>query len=175
LQRSGQIACPRAPIESGENGLVDLQGIHQRDDVDCDHRRLTIAHGAGRKKARRAITPQIGHDHVETLRRQQRRDIDKAVDVVRPAMQKQHRRAVRRARLGVTDIQQARIDLPERGEGFTSFGFRHAPLRGHVAFGLRSGEHAQAELDRGHAQCRPAEKTATLFVDVIRRLDLAHY
>ena len=55
----------------------------------------------GRKKARRAVAAQIRDDHAVARRRQQRRDIDKAVDVVGPAVQQDDRRAIGGAGLGV--------------------------------------------------------------------------
>jgi len=94
LQRSGQSAAmmaggPCAPIESSEGRLLDLESIHQGNDIDGDP---PIAGHCGSfsfdRKARRAIAAQIRDDHPITRRRQQRRDIDKAVDVVRPAVQK---------------------------------------------------------------------------------------
>ena len=77
---------------------------------------LAVAERLARKKARRAITAQIRNDHAVARRRQQRRDVDKAVDVVGPAVQQNDRRAIGGAGFGVTDIQHAGIDLLEWGE-----------------------------------------------------------
>ena len=98
-KRGDDVGRPRAPIEAGEGRLLDLERIHQGDGVDGDRRRLAVADRVARKKARRAIAAQIRHDHPVARRRQQRRDIDKAVNVVGPAVQKNDRRDHRRDRL----------------------------------------------------------------------------
>jgi hypothetical protein len=83
----------------------------------CRHRRrLAVPERVVRKKARRAVTAQIGHEHAVARRRQQRRDIDKAVDVVGPTVQKDDWRAICRARFGICHIQDAGIDLLQRGK-----------------------------------------------------------
>ena len=69
------------------------------------------------KKARRAVAAQVGHDHAVAGRRQQRRDVDEAVDVVGPAVQEDDRRAVGRTGFGVPDVQHAGVDLLQRAEG----------------------------------------------------------
>ena len=81
-----------------------------------DRRLLAVSDGVARKKTRRAIAAQIRHDHAVARRRQQRRDIDKAVDVVWPAVQQDDRRAVGRTRFGIADIQHAGVDLLQRAE-----------------------------------------------------------
>ena len=43
------------------------------------------------QEARRAVAAQIGNDHAVAGRRQERRDVDIAMDVVGPAMQKDDR------------------------------------------------------------------------------------
>ena len=82
-----------------------------------DHGLLAIADRVGRQKARRAVATQIGDDHPVAGRRQQGRDIDEAVDVVRPAVQQDDRRPVGRAGFRVADVESAGVDLLERGEG----------------------------------------------------------
>src|SRR5580698_3432178 len=74
------IGRARTPVKAGEDGLVDLERIHQGDDVDGHDRLLAIADRAARKKARRAIASQIRDDHPVTGRRQQRSDIDITVN-----------------------------------------------------------------------------------------------
>ena len=76
-----------------------------------DHRLLAIAQRFTGKKSRRAIAAQIRDDHPVARRRQQRRDIDIAVNVVGPAVQKNDRGTIGGAGFGVSDIQQAGIDL----------------------------------------------------------------
>ena len=115
-ERRDDVGGPRAPIEAGEDRLLDLESIHQGDDVDGERRRLAIAERLARKKTRRAVAAQIRDDHPVARRRQQRRDIDVAVNVVGPAVQKNDRRAIGGTGFGVADIQDAGIDLLQRAE-----------------------------------------------------------
>ena len=95
------VSRPPSPIEAGENCLVDLERIHQRDDVESNRRLLSIPKRFAGKKARRTEAPQIGDDYPIARRCQQGRNLDVAVDVVRPALQKNHRRAIGRASFSV--------------------------------------------------------------------------
>ena len=79
-----------------------------------ERRLLAVAERVARKKARRAIAAQIRDDHPVARRRQQRRDIDIGVNVVGPAVQKNDRGAIGGAGFGVSDIQDAGIDLLQR-------------------------------------------------------------
>jgi len=45
-QRGDDIGRACAPIEARENRLLDLERIHQGDDVDGDRRGLAVAYGA---------------------------------------------------------------------------------------------------------------------------------
>ena len=76
-----------------------------------DDRRLTVTKRVGGQEARRSVAAQVRHDHPVAGRCQQRRHVDVAVNVVRPAVQKEDRRTARRARLRVPHAQEARIDL----------------------------------------------------------------
>ena len=76
----------RAPIKTGQDRLLDLERIHQRDDIDSEYRWLAIAEGVAGKKARRAIAAQIGDDHPVASLCQQRRNINIAMDIVGPAV-----------------------------------------------------------------------------------------
>ena len=69
---------------------------------------LAVAEGVAREEARRAVAAQIRHDHPVAGRRQQRCDVDEAVDVVGPAVQEDDRRAVGRTGFGVADVQERR-------------------------------------------------------------------
>src|SRR4030095_10149428 len=89
-QKSGDdVGCPRAPVKSREGRLLDLEGIHQGDRIDCDRRRFAVTRRGGRKKARGAVAAQIRNDHPIARRRQQRSNVDKTVDVVRPPVQQE--------------------------------------------------------------------------------------
>ncbi len=72
MQRSGpdrrdDVGRARAPIKTGQDRPLDLERIHQSDDIESDHRLLAIAEGVTGKKARRAIAAQIGDDHPVAL------------------------------------------------------------------------------------------------------------
>jgi hypothetical protein len=43
-ERRNDVGRPSAPIKTGKRRLLDLQGIHQGDDIDRKRRRLAIAH-----------------------------------------------------------------------------------------------------------------------------------
>ena len=90
-KRGDDVGRTRTPIETGEDRLFDLERIHQCDDIGSDRRRLAVADRLARQKARRAIAAHVGDDHPVARRRQQRGDIDIAVNVVGPAVQENDR------------------------------------------------------------------------------------
>src|SRR5260221_6576539 len=110
------VSRPSAPIKTGEDRLLNLESIHQSDDIDSDHRLLAIAEGVAGKKARRAIAAQIRDDHPVARLRKPRRNVDIAVNVVRPAVQKNYRATIGGASFSVSDIQDAGVDLLQRAE-----------------------------------------------------------
>src|SRR6516164_4846991 len=61
-ERRHDVGRPRAPVETGKRGLVDLERVHQRDGVDGECRRLAVAERVGGQEARGAVTAQIWHD-----------------------------------------------------------------------------------------------------------------
>src|SRR5260370_20389911 len=99
------------------NISLRIPWVHQSDAIESDHRLLAVAEGFVGKKARRAIAAQIGDDHPVALLRQQRGNVDIAVNIVGPAVQKHDRRTIGGASFSVADIQYARIDLFQRTEG----------------------------------------------------------
>jgi hypothetical protein len=72
---------------------------------------LGIAEGVAGQELRRAVAPQVRHDHPVAFGCQQRGDIDIAVDVVGPAVQKHDYWTVRGAGFGVTDIEETGVNL----------------------------------------------------------------
>ena len=121
MQRSGQSAAMmlavRAPQSKPAMIAFSILSASIRAMISSsDCRLLAVAERFTRKKARRAIAAQIRDDHPVARRRQQRGDIDIAVNVVGPAVQKNDRRAIGRAGFGVSDIQDAGIDLLQRAE-----------------------------------------------------------
>ncbi len=116
-QRRDDVGRARAPIKTAEDRPANFECIHQSDDIDSDHRLLAIAGRCARKKARRAIATQIGDDHPVACLRKPRGNVDKAVNVIGPAVQQHDRRTIALASFSVADVQDAGIDLFQRTEG----------------------------------------------------------
>jgi hypothetical protein len=96
-----------------------------------------VASGCGAPLAspsRVIVAAQMRDDHPIARRRQQRRDIDIAMDVVGPAVQENDHGTIGGAGFGVADIEDGGIDLLQRPER----GVRSRLGRG-IA-GLRAGE-----------------------------------
>ena len=72
--------------------------------------------GVSARGTRRAVAAQIRHDHPEAGLRQHRDDIDEGVDVVGPAVQQDDDGTIGGPGFGVTDIEDAGIDLFQRGK-----------------------------------------------------------
>jgi hypothetical protein len=106
---------PGAPIEPADDGLGDLQGIHERDNVRSQGGLLAVAERLVGQKMRRAEAALIRHDHAVACCRQRRRHVDVAVDVIWPAVQQDDGWAVRGTVLGVPHVEQAGVDLLEAG------------------------------------------------------------
>ncbi|GIJ33715.1 hypothetical protein Vse01_28630 [Micromonospora sediminimaris] len=58
------------------------------------------------------MATRVGQEHPVAGAGQQRHHLGEAVDVVRPAVQQEHHRPVRRAGIDETDIEYASLDLP---------------------------------------------------------------
>ena len=97
-------------------------------DIDSERRWLAVPEGFTRKKSRRAITAHIRNDHPVTRRSQQRGNIDIAVNVVGPAVQKYHRRTIARTRFSISNVQNPGIDLLQWAERLvcSRFNRRHS-------------------------------------------------
>src|SRR5262249_11440731 len=115
-ERCDDVRSPRSPIKGGHDGLLDLELIHEVDEIDRNRRRLAIPERFTRQKARRAIAAQKRDEHPVARRGQRRSDVDKAVNVVGPTMQQNDRSAVGGSGFGISHIQEAGIDLLERSE-----------------------------------------------------------
>jgi len=74
------------------------------------------ADGIPREEARAAVAADIGDDHAITGRRQRRCNVDKTINVIRPAVQQNDGSTIGRAGFGIADIEHAGIDLLERSE-----------------------------------------------------------
>jgi len=156
-QRRDDVGGARAPVEAGKDGLLDVERIHQGDDIDGQRARLAIARRLAGEEVRRAVPAQIGNDDAIAGLRQDRRDVDEGVDVVGPAVQQDRHRAGRRANFRVADIKHAGIDLLDRAER----GAR-CRRRRYRRFGAREVDRAETE---GSGSGCDAEEAAALLVD----------
>ncbi|MNN00442.1 hypothetical protein D3C81_1130330 [compost metagenome] len=146
-QRRDNVGRTRTPVIATEHRLLDLQGIHEVDDITGQCSRLAIAQGFVGQEMRIAITPGIGHQHPITLGGQQRRNLIIAMNVVRPAVQQDHHRPVGRACFCVRHVQQPGVDMLERAEGrgrrLGGTGRDHGWLRGGGRLRVGRTEHAE--------------------------------
>src|SRR5262245_37905212 len=110
-QRRDDVCCPGAPIKPSEDRLLNLESIHQSDGIESKCRLLAIAERFTRKKPCGAIAAHKRNNYFVARRRQQRGNIDIAVNVVRPAVQKDDRAAVGGAGFSVSHIEKSGIDL----------------------------------------------------------------
>src|ERR1044072_7597781 len=58
-KRRDDVRSARSPIATRYGRLLDLEGVHQRDDIYRDDRLLSVARRFLRKEARRAVAAQI--------------------------------------------------------------------------------------------------------------------
>ena len=115
-ERRDDVGRPRSPIKTGDDRLLDFESIHQGDDIDGERRLLAIADRVTGEKSCRAVAAQIRDDHPVARLRQQRRNIGIAVNVVGPAVEKNDRRTIGGTGFGISNIEDAGIDLLERAE-----------------------------------------------------------
>src|SRR5437879_1905828 len=107
------VGCACTPIEAGKRRSLYLERVHQRDDIGRDRRRLPVAECVIRQELCGAITPQVGNDDAVAGLCEKRRHIDEAEDVVGPSVEQNDGGTVRRAGLGIANVQQSRLDLLE--------------------------------------------------------------
>jgi hypothetical protein len=90
------------------------------------------------------MAAQVRDDHAMPGGGQARRDLGEGVDVIGPAVQQQHHRAVLGAHLDIADVQRAGVDLLDRTEGGLGRGRRgRAGGAGQAAEGGRQGRGAE--------------------------------
>src|SRR5580698_1572925 len=116
-EHSQDVSRARAPVKAGNDSCLDLESVHQSDDVESDGRLLGVPHRFAGEKARRTVAPQIGDDYPVACRSQQRSNVDKAVNIVGPAMEKNDRMAICWAVLSVSNVKETGVDLLYRREG----------------------------------------------------------
>ena len=105
-----------APVAPADEDILEPQRLDQVERVDGKRRLLPVARRGAGQEAGVAISAQIGDDHPIARLRQDRRDIGIAVDVIGPAVEQQHGRAVVRTRLGIGDVEQVGAHMAHRRE-----------------------------------------------------------
>src|SRR5215475_8510740 len=111
------VGCTRPPIKTRENRPFDLESIHESDGIDGQCRLLAIPQSFTGKKARRAVAAQIPDNNPVARLPQQGRDVDEAINIVGPAVQKNYLGTIGSASLSVYNVQDAGIDLLQCAEG----------------------------------------------------------
>lgn len=96
--------------------------------------------------------------HPEASRGQQRRDVDEAVNVIRPAVEKNHGWADGRTDFRVADIQDPGVDLFQLAECLRA--------RGLDSFSANGAESCATNRDASHAQ-EPAAIAVELLTHVL--------
>jgi hypothetical protein len=147
----------RTPVKTGEDRFVDLESIHQMDDVKGNHGLLPVPERFTGKKSGRAVAAQIRHDDTVALASQQGHDIHETVNVVRPSVKKDHRIAVRRASFRVANVQKAGLYLLQRPKCCAGRCVRRL-------CGCRADAN---ELGRGEGHCGVAHERAPILFELL--------
>ncbi|MCY1405604.1 hypothetical protein D9M71_208480 [compost metagenome] len=165
-QRRDNAGRTRTPVITTEHRLLDLQRIHEVDDITGQRSRLAIAQGFVGEEMRIAIAARIGHQYPVALGGEQRRDFVIAVNVVRPAVQQDHHRSVGRAGFGVRHVQQPGVDMLERAErrGRRLSGLGRGRSRLHGGGRLRMG--CAEHTEQGEGEDRWADQVAASLAGV---------
>src|SRR5262249_52449860 len=110
-ERGHDVCAARSPIESGENGLLDVERIHEGDEIGSQSGWLAVAKRRTGQETRRAVAAKVRDDHPVASGGEQRHDIDEAMDVVRPSMQQNGYGSIGWAGVHIADVQEPGIDL----------------------------------------------------------------
>lgn len=105
------MSAVRTPVETGDDRTLDPQRIQKRERVDGHHGLLSVPCRVVGQETCRAEPAQVRNDHPAVLRCEKRCDLGETVDVVRPAVQEQHRLPIRWTCLRVADVQHTGVDL----------------------------------------------------------------
>ncbi len=106
-----------APVIARHDGLSHAKGIEKGDHVNRECCLLPVACRFIRKKTCGAVSAQIGNKHAISCRSEDGRNVNIAVDVIRPSVQQQSDRALLGPGFGVTDIEYTRFDLLQGPKG----------------------------------------------------------
>src|SRR5690606_30781188 len=115
-ERGDGVGGASAPVVPAEDGIGNVQRVHERDRVVRERGLLAVADGVGRPEPGGSEAAKVGHDDPEALGGQYRGDVGVAVDVVGPDVEQDDGLAVGRACFGVPDVEVAGVDLFDRAE-----------------------------------------------------------
>jgi len=110
VKRRQDAGGPTAPVVPGQHGLGEAQRIHQVENIKSQGRLLARARRVGTQKPGLAKTAQPRHNYPATRLCQAGTHCCIGMDVIRKAMQQQHRRASGWAPFLVGDLQRAGLD-----------------------------------------------------------------
>jgi len=110
-EKSEKVRISPTPVKSPHDRFIDFECIHEADGIGCDRGRLSVARRRGGEEPRFALASQIWHENTVASRCEYRSDIDEAVNIVRPAVEKKHRGAIRRSGFRIGDAEYAGVDV----------------------------------------------------------------
>ena len=120
MTRCGQIAATmpavRAPQSKPATTALSIFSASIRAMTSVASAPCWPLRGVSAERKRRAVAAQPGRDHPEACRRQHRDDIDEGVDVVGPAVQEDDDGTIGGPGFGITDSEDAGLDLFQRGK-----------------------------------------------------------
>ena len=104
-----------APVVAGERGRPQREGVHELEQVLTDRGLLRHSRRLRIEKARRAVAPQIGHQHPAARGGQRRGHVVERARVVREAVEQHDGHAARVSVRLVADLERSRPDLEDVG------------------------------------------------------------
>jgi hypothetical protein len=142
-----------APVESRQHRAPNAERVQQLSYVPRQRRGLGVAERGGGPEASWAETAQIGDDHAAAGGGEQRRHVDEAVHVIRPAVQEQDGGACLGPDLHIGDVERPCGSAPDVREGR---GGRE--LSDHV----RRQQRRSGELGAGHCTGRSGQELSAI-------------
>jgi hypothetical protein len=120
------------------------------------------------------MAAQVRDDHPVAGRRQRRSDIDIAVNVVGPAVQKNDRTTAGGAGFGISDVEHAGIDLLERAERRVRSRLDRGRINRADPARLRARRTGDAEPGERNGHGRGTQEAAAMMVDVFGQFGWTH-
>src|SRR5262245_56172204 len=171
-ERCKDVGGSRSPVKAGENRLLDLKSVEKVLQIDGKRGRLPVPDRFIRKEAGRAIAAKMRNDCSIAGRGQQRRDINKGVNIVRPAVQEDDYWPIGGTGLSVPDVQGASINLLQRPEGRVCswLDCRHLCLHPLCSRGTD-----EPELSGSDRHCSAAKEPASIRIDPVEDCVRIHW